>query len=217
MTITHYPAQLLRDYELLLTYFPSHTICRPFVIEAIEKWQTSYQKTNKLNILEIGPGYGETTELIHEKIPASFTLVEQDELAMNVLKTKFKEMPRDFNYIQEDATAWITSQPSHTFDVFTASWVLHNFPAEQRTAFIEQLYRVLKPGGLFIIFDKVLPNNSKENDAFWKIHMNRLDHLEHLGRTKLKNEMVAHEIRDSQEPFVWFEKDLVDTIKKTWV
>lgn len=218
MTNAHYPKKLLKDYELLLSHFPSHSICRPFVVEAIESWKNKTGYTGNINILEIGPGYGETTELIlHNKNIASaitFTLVESDANASSMLMSKLKDFESQITSINEDATEWIKSQPANTYDVFTASWVVHNFPSDQRERFLTEVARVLKSGGLFIIFDKILPDSEEEIDRLWNIHAERLSALDNLGRSDLKNEMLTHEMRDAAEPYVWYESDLYKLLKE---
>jgi hypothetical protein len=67
---------------------------------------------------------------------------------------------------------------------------------------------------LFIIFDKILPDNKDEVEKIWEIHLDRLSGLDDIGKSNLKNEMLAHEIRDSKEPYVWYEKDIYETMQK---
>lgn len=212
MQTDYYPENLLKDYNLLLEYFPSHTICRPFVVSEIKKWKDARDNDGMISILEVGPGYGETTELILNEVPCNITLIELDKVASSILSTNLDKYKKQIKILNENALTWITSVPSESYDVFTASWVLHNFPSNEREAFLAEIRRVLKPGGLFVIFDKVLVDDDIENERLKQVRMKRLEGLDALGRSDLKNEMFEHEERDRKPPFAWHEKNLFETM-----
>lgn len=213
MTNAHYPSQLLKDYDVLMQFNPSHTVCRPKLVEAVQEWKIRYVKDN-ISILEIGPGNGETTHFLLEAIPCSMTLIESDKQSADDLYAKLGKYKEQITVINEDATRWIKEQPAETYDVFTASWVIHNFPTVEREAFLAEVARILKPGGLFIIFDKVLPDDQEESERLWKIHTERQQGLDALGKKELREAMFEHETRDMNEPYVWRESDLFSTFEK---
>lgn len=202
---SHYPESLLKDYELLLSHFPSHVICRPHVAAALEEWRRTYTTTEPVNILEVGSGHGETTKLIMEAMPAHMTLVETDAVALDVLVASLAVYAGQITPVYADATRWITEQPDACFDAFTASWAVHNFPSSEREQFLKEVARVLKPGGLCVLFDKILPDDDATIRALWETHTKRLDGLDAYGKTALKEEMLEHERRDAAEPYVWHE------------
>jgi tRNA (cmo5U34)-methyltransferase len=208
----HYPEHLLRDYQLLLGYFPSHTACRPFVVEAMAKWKETYKPQGPVEILEIGPGYGETTLQILERIDASMTLIEADKTAALILGEALERAGKRAEVIVADAIEWIRTQASGSFDAFTSSWVVHNFPSAQREEFLIEVKRILRPGGLFVIFDKVLTDDASENDRVWNIHLQRMNGLKEIGRADLAESMIEHERRDAADPYVWHESQLLTTM-----
>lgn len=210
----HYPGHLLKDYEILLQYFPSHAVCRPYVVEAIVQWKKEYTEDTPVEILEIGPGYGDTTELILDSVPTYMALVEADPDTCTLLEHKFKKYSDQITIIEGDAIEWIKVQPDESYDAFTASWVVHNFPKEQREEFLKEIHRILRPGGLCIMFEKVVPDDAQERERLWQIGMKRLEGLDTIGRPDLRQDMVDHEIRDNNEPFVWHEKELLETMEK---
>lgn len=214
MTSSHYPEKLLRDYELLLQYFPSHTICRQFILDGIKKWEITYGHKETVSLLEIGPGFGETTDLILEQTSCVCTLVESDSQTAQMLAHNLQRFEERIRIVNEDALEWIKRLEPASYDVFTASWTLHNFPSKEREEFLKDVRRVLRPGGLFIIFDKVLPDDEKEVEKLWEIHTERLQGLDTVGRADLMKDMLTHEQRDAKEPFVWHERELLGTMSE---
>jgi len=210
----YYPQTLLNDYELLLSYFPSHKICRPYIVSAIKEWSQGKDES-QINILEIGPGYGETTELILKELKSKITLVEIDDKASIRLADNFADYADRLNIITADAFTWIKNQKDGTYDVFTASWVVHNFPQEQREELLHEIARVLKPSGLFVVFDKILPNDKDTVNKYWDIHMVRLSELDKISRSDLKNEMIEHEKRDAGLSYVWQEREMFESLTKS--
>jgi len=201
----HYPEHLLKDYELLLSFFPSHKICRPVLVDVIQSWKATQDTSLIPQILEIGPGFGETTELILKEMPCRMTLVEVDASTGQTLQEKFSDT--SVTVVVADALSWIKTQGDASFDIFTASWVIHNFTRDEREKLIPEIYRILKPNGLLVLFDKILPDTVSEVKRYWGIHMERLSGLDALGKTELKNEMLTHELRDTEDSFVWHEGD----------
>lgn len=204
----HYPKKLLDDYELLLPHFPSNTICRPFIVERVNSWENSYQQAAPLKLLEAGPGYGETTRLFLERPELKLTLVDNDEASIVELTSLLRSNIGKHEIIQANVTEWIRNQQSSSFDIFSASWVIHNFPHEERLTFLREIFRVLRTGGLMVLFDKILPDDTTQLDTFWETHLERLGRLIKANRKDLYDSMIEHEKRDAQPPFVWYEADL---------
>lgn len=213
MNSDYYPKNLLEEYELLLQYFPSHKICRPFIVDSIKQWQETYSQKETVRILEIGPGFGETTSLILEQIPCVMTLVEADENTCNVLAGMLSQYEGRIEIVHADAIEWIKHIPSQSYDAFTASWAIHNFPVPVRDQFLIEVERILKPEGLFVIFEKVLPDDQYLADALWQKNLSRLDRLDDVGKTDLKVKVLEHEERDAHVPYVWYERELLHTLE----
>ncbi len=213
-TNDYYPEVLLREeaYNILLKYMPSDIACRPHVINAIKEWERGRDANGVSTVssmLEIGPGHGEMTKSILAETSVHATLVELDPKAAASLKKELHEYADRIEIVVADAITWIKQQPSESFDVFTASWVIHNFPKNERDILLAEISRVLKPKGLFVIFDKIHPDSKEEIARLWEIHQNRLSILDELGYADFKKEFFAHEERDMAEPYVWYENDFL--------
>ena len=208
----HYPKEMLKDYDLVLKYFTSDKILRNKLVDVIKRWRPKHK--NNLEILEIGPGFGHSTKILLENFDSNLTLVEIDKDAIERLQKLENTTASNLRFINKDATEYIKKVPKDSFDVITASWVIHNFPSQERDKFLEEIKRALKPNGLFVIFEKVVTDNEKENQRLLDLQLNRLEELDKMGKHEARQEIIKHETRDAKAPYVWYEKDLVKFFKE---
>ncbi|HLJ16984.1 MAG TPA: class I SAM-dependent methyltransferase [Bryobacteraceae bacterium] len=97
------------------------------------------------NVLEIGPGYGATTDLLRNRV-AHLTCVEPDAgLAENL---RHHTRGQNVTILCEDATAM--SLPDAAFDGAVCFTMLHHVPsAALQGRLLAEVARVLRPGGIF--------------------------------------------------------------------
>lgn len=104
-------------------------------------------------LLDVGCGSGHLLELLHKKHPES-PLVGLDVDAER-LKTAQKKLPQ-FPFHSSSATH--IPEPEASFDVVTSTLMFHHLDTEQKKQMLQEVYRVLKPGGRFYLFDFSKPN-----------------------------------------------------------
>ena len=96
-------------------------------------------------VLEIGPGFGLTTELLLPLVE-SLTCVEIDRELADKLQRRFSGT--DLRVSCEDATA--TSLPDASFDAVVCFTMLHHVPSiGMQDRLLRETARVLRPGGIF--------------------------------------------------------------------
>jgi SAM-dependent methyltransferase len=103
------------------------------------------------NVLEVGPGPGVTTDLLCRRVE-HLTCVEIDRALANTLKQR--TLGSNVMVLCQDATAM--SLPANSFDGAVSFSMLHHVqsPALQDRLFSE-VFRVLRPGGMFVGSDSV--------------------------------------------------------------
>jgi ubiquinone/menaquinone biosynthesis C-methylase UbiE len=99
------------------------------------------------DVLEIGPGPGITTAIIHERAPR-MTLLEIDPWSVRTLEEKFGS-DDGVEVVQGDATRMPFE--NGRFSAAVCLTMFHHVPsAEQQDALLAETLRVLRPGGEFL-------------------------------------------------------------------
>ena len=97
------------------------------------------------NVLEVGPGYGATTDLLRGMV-THLTCVEVNGGLAERLRRR--ALGRNVTILHEDATAM--SLPDAAFDGAVCFTMLHHVPsAELQDRLLAEVARVLRPGGVF--------------------------------------------------------------------
>jgi ubiquinone/menaquinone biosynthesis C-methylase UbiE len=104
------------------------------------------------DVLEVGPGYGATTDVLSESVP-ELTAVEIDEQLAAMLRDRYAGRSM-VHIVQGDATA--LEFPDGRFSGAACFTMLHHVPtrALQDRLFCE-VARVLKPGAAFVLGDSL--------------------------------------------------------------
>ncbi len=96
------------------------------------------------NVLELGPGYGATTDVL-SGIAGHLTCVENDPALAKALQ---RRAPGNVTVLCEDATAMPLADRS--FDAAVCFTMLHHVPSvELQDRLLSEVARVLRPGGIF--------------------------------------------------------------------
>ena len=96
-------------------------------------------------MLEVGPGYGATTEVLSSRVE-QLTCVEIDAKLVEVLRRRM--LKQNVTVLCEDATAM--SLPDGRFDGAVCFTMLHHIPSVQlQDRLLREVWRVLRPGCVF--------------------------------------------------------------------
>ena len=102
-------------------------------------------------VLEVGPGYGATTDLLRSRV-AQLTCVEIDAKLAEHLRGR--TLNQNVTVLCEDATTM--SLPDASFDAAVCFTMLHHIPsAALQDRLLAEVVRVLRPGGIFAGTDSV--------------------------------------------------------------
>jgi ubiquinone/menaquinone biosynthesis C-methylase UbiE len=149
------------------------------------------------NVLEIGPGPGLTTDLLRSRFDR-ITALEVDPALADSLKRRMSDT--NVTVIQGDASAMPFEDA--TFSGAVAFTMLHHVPSSAlQDRLLHDVYRVLKPGGMFVGTDSVW------SPVLWLIHISDTlvpvdtrtfkDRLEGAGFTDVQIELGRKRFRFS--------------------
>lgn len=104
------------------------------------------------DVLEIGPGYGATTDVLAEAVP-SLTAVEIDEELAAMLTERFAGHEHT-TIIRGDASRLVF--PDARFTGAVSFTMLHHVPTQElQDRVFAEVARVLRPGGVFVAGDSL--------------------------------------------------------------
>lgn len=125
-----------------------------------------YNKTKKLKVLEIACGTGEAIDFLSSNY-SNFELyaIDLSEAYLEKAKEKVKNnLEVNFQKMAAEDLKFSNDE----FDIVYCCFLHHELPQEIRKKSFEEAYRVLKPGGKFVMVDSVQKGDQPDFD--WALH-----------------------------------------------
>jgi ubiquinone/menaquinone biosynthesis C-methylase UbiE len=198
-----------QEYDTLKLICPLAAKMSRLVGETVEKYAAA-RPDQTLSVLELGGGTGITTlsillaaELLNVvSVDSEPTMQSQAKHSLH----QWVEQGR-LSFDARDALSILKNTASDSVDIMASAYTLHNFLDIYRAEVITEIYRVLKPGGLFINGDRYGLNDisahtqtiQNEVSGYFKalININKLDVLEHWIVHLFSDESENHAMRET--------------------
>ena len=178
--------------------------------EKIKPLLNLHNQNTKIVVLEIGCGTGISTEIIlNSRKEIKLTCIdiskEMIEFASQTLSS-FSNV----NFIISDALEFIQKQKSKDFDIVVSAYTVHNFTVKYRQKLFTEIFRILKPNGLFINADKFVSDNKDIQIKGLKYRIGTyVDFLIKKNKLDLLKEWTKHYIDDQRpDKLLKFDKTL---------
>ncbi|MDP3334552.1 MAG: class I SAM-dependent methyltransferase [Methylococcaceae bacterium] len=197
-----------QDYEMLNLICPLATEMSRLVGLAVSDYQ--HESENTLSIVELGGGTGITTlSLLNAKANVHIVSVDNEPIMQNQAKNHLQQWAEvgKLAFRSEDALTALQNLPTASIDIVASAYTLHNFLAGYREAVVNEIFRVLKPGGALINGDRYALDDisehtrlvQKEVSAYFNVltNINRLDLLEHWLVHLFSDESENHVMRET--------------------
>ena len=160
------------------------------------------------NVVELGGGTGITTlSLLTARDSMTVFSIDNEPTMQNQAKINLKQWVEQdrLHFCGDDALTALKNIASGSVDIVASAYTLHNFLNTYRLNVIEEIFRVLKPGGQFINGDRYgLDDISRhtrtvqqEVSEYFRVltRINRLDLLEHWIVHLFNDESENHVMR----------------------
>jgi len=124
--------------------------------ESYDIVQEEIKKEKFKSFLDVGCGIGNSIELLLKEFPET-RCVGLDIAEKMIAIAREKKLPNtEFIIGDAENLPFDETNPEECFDVVICKETFHHFPNPEK--FFSEVYRVLRPGGRFIIFDFAAPS-----------------------------------------------------------
>lgn len=188
-----------QDYRLLKLICPLAAEMSRLVGERVGSYQ-SRQPVERLQVLEIGGGTGITSLAI---------LTARENLR------RWTDQGR-LTFLEQDALSALQRQDAASFDIVASAYTLHNFHDSYRDDVIREIFRVLRPGGLFVNGDRYALDDV---DAHTRLVQQEVrgyfSALTEIRRLDLLEQWIVHLFSDESENHVMRESPALQQLRQT--
>ncbi|MDD4914008.1 MAG: class I SAM-dependent methyltransferase [Methylococcales bacterium] len=201
-----------QDYQLLKLICPFATEMSRLVGETVAAFCRRKDDTvhDTVHVLELGGGTGITTlSILAANQNLQLLSVDNEPAMQSQARQNLQTWAESgkLRFSGDDALTALRAQPGGSFDVLASAYTLHNFQADYRRLVLNEIYRILKPGGWFINGDRYAlddvtahtRNTQLEVAGYFKVltDLNRLDLLEHWIIHLFNDESENHIMRET--------------------
>src|SRR6266540_6024120 len=116
----------------------------------------------RMNVLDLGCGTGTLTIMIKQSVPeANLTGLDGDTTVLTIARAKASQAGVDIEW--EQGLAYYLPYLDNSFDVVVSSLVVHHLVSEDKIRTFQEVFRVLRSGGMFHMVDFGPPRNLYEH------------------------------------------------------
>lgn len=207
-----------QDYRLLKLICPLAAEMSRLVGERVGSYQ-SRQPVERLQVLEIGGGTGITSLAILTAREDCHVLAVDNE--PNMLGQARENLRRwtdqgRLTFLEQDALSALQRQDAASFDIVASAYTLHNFHDSYRDDVIREIFRVLRPGGLFVNGDRYALDDV---DAHTRLVQQEVrgyfSALTEIRRLDLLEQWIVHLFSDESENHVMRESPALQQLRQT--
>jgi ubiquinone/menaquinone biosynthesis C-methylase UbiE len=197
-----------QEYHLLKLISPFAAEMSRLVGETVAAF--CRQSAEPAYVVELGSGTGITTlSILSADDRVKVLSVDNEPTMQKQAKQNLQEWADAgrLEFDGGDALSALLSMAPDSIDLIASAYTLHNFEAGYRKQVLQEIYRILKPGGWFINGDRYALDDvsahtrstQKEVGGYFKalISLNRLDVLEHWIIHLLSDESENHIMRET--------------------
>lgn len=196
-----------QEYEMLKLICPYATEMSRLVGLSVAEFCS--KTTDTVRVVEIGGGTGITTLSILSADSRLMVLsIDNEPTMQNQARENLKKWVESgrLEFSGDDALTALRKLEADSTDLIATAYTLHNFNADYRRQVVQEIHRILKPGGQFINGDRYALDDifahtrtvQNEIQGYFKVltEINRIDILEHWIIHLFNDESENHVMRE---------------------
>ncbi|SIQ16056.1 Ubiquinone/menaquinone biosynthesis C-methylase UbiE [Alkalispirochaeta americana] len=215
-----FTGDLAQEYELITLAYPDFEAFQHQMIEGIDFSSAGTDRDVPFHLLEIGTGDGfTTTRLVQAMLEAPgaglITSIDNDPNQLHKAQEHLREATKGghVHLRESDALAYLQDSPDESFDVVATAFTLHNLEAGYRREVERQIFRILRPGGLFTNADKYAPRGQEQFDALAYQIERFFQAFVPRGKLEILQKWVLHNISDQSPRYAMFADETVSHLE----
>ena len=191
--MTRFQGNVGQEYDLFKLVCPHYDGMRKLVGDTIADG-------NYRRILEVGSGSGYTTSaILLAGKNSAVTAIDNEAVMIEQAKVSLDDYVRKgrLEFVEADALSYLQGLESESFDAFASGFTMHNFGSSYRNKVLDEIYRVIKRGGLFVNADKYARDDVEEHKRDLDLRLEMIRSVfDAIGRSELREEWVRHYLED---------------------
>lgn len=139
-----------------------------------------YKKGNAL--LDLGMGSGLVEELLFTRQPNTYVVgVESSQAMIDLAKKRLVAFERQYRLINHDLADFEQiALPAATYQIAFSVQALHHLPSKTQQKLYRSLFKLLPPGGVFLLNDRI----ALDPEPFSDLYKSMWNRLERVGMAK---------------------------------
>lgn len=189
---------IAEEYEKLKLICPAAADMSRRVGEFLAEWGRG--RVVPKTVLELGCGTGVTTAALLAALGAApLTAIDSEPAKLAQAEANLEpwiEAGR-LRLIQNDALSFLRAQADDSVDAIASAFTLHNFMYGYRSEVLREIFRVLKPGGLFVNGDRYGLDDTVEHTRLIQEEVKQyFKTFRELGQLDLLEHWIVHLFSD---------------------
>lgn len=182
----NYNTYSMRKYDRdIVNSIPYHAELHFALAQFIKKY---FNKQQKVVVLDLGVGTGLTSKLLRQLLPnAEFEVVDFSRRML--VSAKVKLGMRNIRYIYGD---YAKHKFNRKYDIVVSVIGVHHQTHAGKRRLFKKIYKLLKPGGVFIFGDLVTYSNKQKAALNQALHFHHL--VEHSANNQTLTDWAHHHL-----------------------
>ncbi len=183
---------ILEDYDIFRLAVPHHDALQATLAKEIG----NLFGNKKIRVLDLGVGTGLTSRAVLKYAPN--TEIIGVDLDVKMTARASTNIGTSLTAVAEDLNTYLVSEKPESFDAVVSAFTIHNLSADKREKICKEVFRVLKPGGIFVNADKIANNKTSVHKMELSRQLEQFSVFKLQGRPDLETGWTTHYLEDEE-------------------